>query len=193
MVQEVKKYEAPTTSAATTSEKLKRPKFDDYLHGLNHEEDDFDPVPEELQSKIRDFSENTFIPDILHYLGTKDPVYYKYPVQLVEIRGFEYEYGILKGCISKEERYDLWKLEDLFSLPDEGFCKIQGRRLVGSAIRICKAINQPEHADTFHKIVEGCFTPQEHQDPKDLGRTLFGLDVEPSTGEIQCNCCNKEQ
>ena len=93
-------------------------KFGDYLHGLNHEADNFDPVPEELQSKIRDFSENTFIRDILRYLGSKDPVYYKYPVQLVEIRDFEYEYGILKGCISKEERYDSWKICLVYQMRD---------------------------------------------------------------------------
>jgi hypothetical protein len=139
--------------------------------------------------KIRDFAENTFIPDVLHYLGTKHPIYRKYSVYQVELHGFDYDSGTLKGLITNEEQYDLWKLESIFTLPSAHFPKLLGKRLVGSAIRICKAIGKPEHADVFNQIVEGCFTPHEHQDPKDSARSFFRLRVEPSTGGIQCSCC----
>jgi hypothetical protein len=150
---------------------------------------DFDYIPEDLQLKIRDFAQKTFIPDVLYYLGTKHPVYRKYSVYQVEREGFEYDGALLRGLITNEERYDLWLLEEILALPCGDFLKIEGKRLVGSAIRICKAIGKPEHADVFNQIVEGCFTPHEHQDPKDSSRFLFGLHVKPSTGGIQCNCC----
>jgi len=154
---------------------------------------DFDPIPKDLQMKIRDFAVNTFIPDVLHYLGTKHPKFCKYSVDQVELNGFEFKSGMLRGFITNEERYDLEKLEFIFDLPYEEFSKIEGKRLVGSAIRICKAINKLEHAHTFNQIVEGCFTPDPHQDPKDSRRILFGLHVEPSKGGIQCNCCENSE
>jgi hypothetical protein len=122
----------------------------------------------------------------LHYLGTKNPVYRKYAVYQVELHGFEYKCDNLKGLITNEERYDLSELESIFELPWHEFNKIDGKRLVGCIIRICKTINKPEHADVFNQIVEGCFTLYKHQDPS---RFFFDLYVEPSTGGIQCNCC----
>jgi hypothetical protein len=156
---------------------------------LEHEVGDFDLISEDLQMIIREFAENTFIPDVLHYLAAKDPFFRKYSVYQVELDGFEYDGALLRGLVTNEDRYDLWKLESIFRLPWSKFPKIEGKRLVGSAIRISKTIGKPEHADTFHQIVEGCFAPHEHQDPKDSARDLFGLHVEPSTGGIQCNCC----
>jgi hypothetical protein len=126
------------------------------------------------------------------HLAGKHPIFRKYSVNQVELQGFEYDSALLRGHITNEERYDLWQLEEILVLPCDLFI-IDGKRLVGSAIRICKAIGKPEHADTFHQIVEGCFAPHEHQDPKDSARDLFGLHVEPSTGGIQCNCCKDEE
>ncbi len=176
-----------------TSKKSSVSSYNDYDLCLKHEPGDFDPIPEDLQMKIRDFADNTFIPDVLHYLGTKDPVYRKYSVYQVELHGYEYKYGKLKGLITNEERYDLFQLEDIFELPYAEFTKIEGKRLVGSAIRICKAIGKPEHADVFKQIIEGCFNPDEYQDPKDRTRFYFDLHVEPSTGGIQCNCCHNKK
>jgi len=175
----------PTTTSAL-------PSTSDYDLRLKHEVGDFYPIPEDLQLKIRDFAEKTFIPDVLQYLGTKHPIFRKYSVNQVELQGFEYDSALLRGHITNEERYDLWQLEEILVLPCDLFI-IDGKRLVGSAIRICKAIGKPEHADTFHQIVKGCFAPHEHQDPKDRDRTFFGLHVEPSTGGIQCNCCKDEE
>jgi hypothetical protein len=161
---------------------------------VNHEVGDLDCLPEDLQLKIRDYAENNFLPDVLQYLGSKHPMFQKYSVYQVELHGFEFEPDILKGCISNEERYDLRQLQRLFSWPRVFFVKIQGRRLVGSALRICKAFNLPEHADAFKQIVEGYFTPHHHQDPRDPDRIQFDLHVEPSTwlpSTIQRNCCPK--
>jgi len=163
--------------------------YDDYLLCLKHEAGDFDDIPEDLQMKIKDFAENTLIPDVLHYLGTKHPVYRKYSVYQVELHGFEYGSGELRGFITNEERYDLWTLQGILELPFPQCSKLRGKRIVGSAIRMCKAIGKPEHAHTLNQIVEGCFTPHEDQDPKDTARAFFSLHVEPSTGGIQCNCC----
>ncbi len=162
----------------------------DYDRGLKHELGDFDIISEDLQMELRDFAEKTFIPDVLHYLGTKNPVYRKYSVYQVELHCYEYHCDNLEGLITNEERYDLWKLEKILTWPWDPLIKIEGKRLVGSAIRICKAIDKPEHGNVFNQIVEGCFTPHEHQDPKDsFVRKYFGFHVEPSTGGIQCNCC----
>ena len=152
---------------------------------------DFDLIPEDVQLKIRDFSEKTFIPDVLDYLGTKHPIFKKYSAYQVEVHGFEYEFGMLKGFITNEERYDLSELERLLTLPCDEFPKIAGKRLLGSAIRICKTIGKPQHADALSQIVKGYFIPHTHQDPKDSIRSLFDLHVEPSTGGIQCNCCEE--
>ena len=159
---------------------------------MKHEEGDFDPIPEDLQMKIRDFAENTLVPDVLHYLGTKHTDFRKYSAYQVELHGFEYVSGMLRGFISNEERYDLWRMEEILELPMIGYTKLRAKIIVGSAIRMCKAIDKLEHAHTLNQIVEGCFTPHEHQDLKDTARHTFGLHVEPSTGEIQCNCCQKQ-
>jgi len=172
-----------------TSETSSVPTFSDYHLCLEHEVGDFDLIPEDLQLKIRNFAEKTFIPDVLDYLGTKHPIFQKYSAYQIELQGFEYDGALLRGRITNEERYDLWRLESILTLPWGSLFKIKGRRLVGSAIRISKAISKPEHANTFHQIVEGHFIPHEHQDCKDSARSLFDLYVEPSTGGIQCNCC----
>ena len=104
----------------------------------------------------------------------------------------EFQPRILEGFISNEERYDLRNLGDIFLLPFRDLSKIGGKRLIGSAIRICKAIGKPEHAKKFNDIVGECFTPDEHQDPKHSARESFDLPVEPSTGEIQCDCCKQD-
>jgi len=65
-------------------------------------------------------------------------------------------------------------------------------RVIGSAVRICKAINKQELADDIYKIVDKCFTSNEHQDPKVSSTYCFGLYVELSTGGIQCDCCKGE-
>ena len=41
---------------------------------LEHEVGDFDLIPDDVQLKIRDFAEETCIPDVLDYLGTKHPI-----------------------------------------------------------------------------------------------------------------------
>ena len=159
---------------------------------MKHKVGDFDGIPEDLLMKIHDFAVNQFIPDVLHYLGTKSPMFCKSSIYLVEEYGFEFKSGILEGLVTNEEKYDLWIMEAFFQLPMDGCIKIFGKRLIGSAIRICKTIGKPEHAIMFNEIVRECFTPDEHQDPKDSRRMYFGLPVEPSTGGIQCDCCKGE-
>jgi hypothetical protein len=85
------------------------------------------------------------------------------PVYLVEEYGFEFEPRILEDFIKKEKRHNLWKLGDIFRSPRRDFSKIEGKRLIGSAVRIWKAIGKPEHAKKFHDIVGECLTPDKHQ------------------------------
>ena len=160
---------------------------DDYFLCRKHEVGDFDLIPGNLQKEIRDFAETKFIPAVFKYLGEIFPKYLKYSVFQVELDGFDlpsYEDGI-----TSELAYDLTKTEDLLQWPRNYNIKIKGKRAIGSVIRICKAINRQELANDIYQIVKNCFTPNEHQDPKDSERAEFGLYVEPSTGGIQCNCC----
>jgi hypothetical protein len=158
---------------------------------LKHEAGDFDPIPTSLQEKIRDFAKIKFWPAVLEYLGNKIPKYRAYSICQVELKGlnlWNYE-----GRITGELAYDLQKAEAILEvLPDLGIPKMFGRRVIGSVIRICKAIKQPDLADDIYKLVEKCFIPHEHQDTKDFDRFLFDLYVEPSTGGIQCDCCKGE-
>jgi hypothetical protein len=49
----------------------------------------------------------------------------------------------------------------------------EAKCFIGSAIRICKDICRPDLADKFNEIVEGSFTPDEHQDIEDPSRGFF--------------------
>ena len=91
----------------------------------------------------------------------------------------------------------------LSDLKDPSYSKLEGKRTIGSVIRICKAIHQQELADEiynmhiymyvcvciFNHMVKKCFILHQHQDPKDSSRPRFGLNVEPSMFQIKCNCC----
>jgi hypothetical protein len=131
---------------------------DDYIRCLKHKAGVFDPVPEDVQIKIHDFANNHFLPDVLDYLGTKNPIFCRSAVHLVEEYGFEFESYILEDYITNEERYDLWLLDSIFRLPRLGLTKLEGKRFIGAAIRICKAIGKPEHAKKFNDIVGEFFS-----------------------------------
>jgi hypothetical protein len=121
-------------------------------------------------------------------LGNKITKYRAYSICQVAIKGLNL--SNYEGYISGELAYDLEKAEAILTgLPEVGICKLFGRRVIGSVIRICKAIEQPVLADNIHKLVENCFIPHEEQDTKDFSKFLFDLYVEPSTGGIQCDCC----
>jgi len=60
---------------------------------------------------------------------------------------------MLRGFISNEERYDLWRMEEILELPMIGYTKLRAKIIVGSAIRMCKAIDKLEHAHTLNQIV----------------------------------------
>ena len=91
----------------------------------------------------------------------------------------------------------------LSDLKDPSYSKLEGKRTIGSVIRICKAIHQQELADEiynmhiymyvcvciFNHMFKKCFIHHQHQDPKDSSRPRFGLNVEPSMFQIKCNCC----
>ena len=91
----------------------------------------------------------------------------------------------------------------LSDLKDPSYSKLEGKRTIGSVIRICKAIHQQELADEiynmhiymyvcvciFNHMVKKFFILHQHQDPKDSSRPRFGLNVEPSMFQIKCNCC----
>jgi hypothetical protein len=169
-----------------------RPGLDDYRRGRNHKKGDRDSIPLGFQIALYKFAKTTFVPDVLRFLETRNPIFRKCSIDQVELNGFEFGPYILEGFVSDEVRYDLDQLDDLSILPLHGYSKFDGRRLIGSAIRICKAIGKQEHADTFKKIIGDCFTPDEQQDPTDPRREYFDLLVEPSTGSIQSECCKDE-
>jgi hypothetical protein len=83
--------------------------FDDYELRLKHEV--FDPIPENLKKKIRDFVVIEFWPAVFEYLGIFLPQYRNFPTYLAEIEGLilpSYEDGI-----TRELAYDLHKAEPL--------------------------------------------------------------------------------
>lgn len=162
---------------------------DDYILCLKHEAGDFDSLPEDLQKEIQEFTENNFIPALLKYLGTKFEMFRRYSVYQVERYGITLPPIVVDDGFTKEQEYDLFQLQGLLRLPVDEYSKLEGKRAVGSAIRICKAIDRQDYADRFIEIVGKHFTPDEHQDRKDRSRRLFDLPVEPSIGGIQCKCC----
>jgi len=166
---------------------------DDYILCLKHEAGDFDSLPEDLQKEIQEFTENNFIPALLKYLGTKYEMFRRYSVYQVERYGITLPPIVVDDGFTKEQEYDLFQLQGLLRLPVDEYSKLEGKRAVGSAIRICKAIDRQDYADRFIEIVGKHFTPDEHQDRKDRSRRLFDLPVEPSIGGIQCKCCLGEK
>ena len=138
---------------------------------------DYDLIPKDVQQKIHDFAKEEFIPALLDYIEKKN-----LPIDKISFSNFHLiaERGdILETIFNDEQRYDLWKLSYLKRMPITYYSKLEGKRLIGSAIRICEAIGRPECADAFNKIVEGCFTPHKTQDETDDSRRLFGLTVKP--------------
>ena len=160
---------------------------------LKHEVGDFDPIPGNVMKRIRDFAETKFVPAVLDYFEDIIPEYRENSLEEVKEIGF-YVPSYEDGRIARETAYDLHNLnvtDLILADPDAVYRKLDGKRAIGSVIRICKAINKQKLADEVYRIVHKCFIPDEHQDPKDPNRFLFGLNVEPSTGEIQCDCCKK--
>ena len=157
----------------------------DYLLGLNHEAGDYDLIPKEIQQEIHDFAKTKFLPALLVYIEKHD-----LPIGGISLSNFHLIAGgdFLKPIFNNEQRYDLSNLDDLKIMPVNYYYKLDGKQLIGSAIRICEAIGRPEYAEAFNKIVEGCFTPHKTQDETDIVRISFGLTVKPSTGKLQCNC-----
>ena len=91
------------------------------------------------------------------------------------------------GVLEPEEEYDLDQAINLLHPPYLKI-KIVGRRAVGCAIRFLKAIKETKLANDLYKLVEHCFIPHAHADPKDRLRVRYGLFVQPSIGGIQCVC-----
>jgi hypothetical protein len=82
------------------------------------------------------------------------------------MRFFAYKY-LLIDTFSNETRHDLYILQQMMLLKTARYGKLLARKFVGSAIKICKVVGQPDLADEFNEIVKGCFTPDEHQDKED--------------------------
>jgi hypothetical protein len=163
--------------------------LDDYALCLKHEVGDFDLIPENLKKEIDDFAQIKFWPAVFEYLGKILPKFRYFSVADLEEHGLELPFYI--EDITRELNYDLVNAEIFLEMPASCFRKIDGKRLVGFVIRICKAIDKQELADQINQIVEKHFTPVD-PDPKDSFRASFRLCVEPSTGGIQCVCCKGE-
>ena len=120
---------------------------DDYELCLKHEVGDFDAIPEKVLKDLRDFAANTFMPAVFEYLGDTYPKYRRYSVYYVQREGFFPP----SGAFTKEQEYDLNEATDLLHIPHFVSDIIDGKRAVGSAIRICKAINKPEQRENMKK------------------------------------------
>ena len=126
------------------------------------------------------------MPAVFEYLGDIFPKYRRYSLFMVE----EYEFNLpsFNDGITLDLACDLIRTEGFLSMPDIYDRKIwEGKRATGIFMRICKAINKEELADSIFQIVKNCFIPDEHRVPKDHIRLFFDLDVEPSTGLIDDN------
>jgi hypothetical protein len=145
----------------------------------------------DLRNQIYDFAILEFWPAVLEYLGNLAPRFRNLPVTDLNELGFD-----LRSItnIPNELVYDINRALGYSVLPlDPGYRIIDGKRLVGVFILVCKAIQKEELADKVFQIVKPFFTPDLHRDPKDRFRKWFGLNVEPSTGGIQCECCKGEK
>jgi hypothetical protein len=156
---------------------------------LNHQEGDFDLFPIDLQEKACDFARNHIWPAVLVYLEGIFPSFCNFSVTDLEKEGL-YLTRRVEG-IPEELMYDLHQASR-YLRPYRYSRKIDGKRYVGSYIRICNAIEKEDLGVQIRQIVEKCLTPHEYQDPKDSYRAGYGLKVEPSTGGIQCSCCKEK-
>jgi hypothetical protein len=97
---------------------------------------------------------------VLDYLGTKVPKYRTYSISQLKKDDFNFPYE----SFSQDRKYDLIKAKALFDVRKYVPQIIDGKRVVGSVIRICKDMNQQSFADELLKIVEKFFLPYDRLD-----------------------------
>ena len=129
-------------------------------------DDDYTDVPATMQEDINGYILKSLFPDVLKHMskfGFKG-------ISGVEINHVSLQLlaefsGPLEKAFNKEQRRDLYVMYLIFLLFWEGgFCKKDGKQLVGAAIRLSKAIGKEEHVEELKQIVKDCFIPNEELD-----------------------------
>jgi hypothetical protein len=121
---------------------------------------DFNIVPEEIQRKIRKVIVKKLFPAILEHMKANE---YR------KIRGIPIEHipykllcsyrGSLLPAFPREEQYNLYLLKRYFCWKKNKFYNIDGKILVGAAIRTSNFIGKQELKDELEEIVRDCFIP----------------------------------
>jgi len=129
------------------------------------DDDDYKDVPVNMQEDIGKCILKTVFPDVLSHL--KNFGYHE--ISGVEINHVSLQLlgefsGSLEKAFNKEQRCYLYVMYLIFLLWEGGFCKKDGKQLVGAAIRLSKAIGKEEHVEELKQIVKDCFIPNEELD-----------------------------
>jgi hypothetical protein len=132
------------------------------------DDDDYKDVPVNMQEDIGKCILKTVFPDVLSHL--KNFGYHE--ISGVEINHVSLQLlgefsGSLEKAFNKEQRCYLYVMYLIFLLWEGGFCKKDGKQLVGAAIRLSKAIGKEEHVEELKQIVKDCFIPNEELDEDD--------------------------
>jgi hypothetical protein len=130
-------------------------------------------VPVEIQQKLSDFAKEKLLPALLGYLAYKNPVLGGINLQFISLAEVSNWNKELDLAFSRERQYDIFLLSPIVMLPIDDYPKMLGVKLIGAAIRLCKAMEKQEYADRFNEIVEGYFTPEEHPDLTARAWTYF--------------------
>ena len=134
-----------------------------YFEDHDDDHDDYEDVPVNIQEDIRKCILEILLPDMLHHMS--EVGYHKisgvkiYHVSLQLLGEF---CGSLEPAFNKRQQRDLYEMHRIFLLWGEGYCKKDGKELVGAAIRLSKAIGKEEHVDMFKQIVKDCFIPNKN-------------------------------
>ncbi len=133
------------------------------------DDDDYKDVPVNMQEDIGKCILKTVFPDVLSHLEK----FGYHEISGVEINHVSLQLlaefsGPLEKAFNKEQRRDLYVMYLIFLLFWEGgFCKKDGKQLVGAAIRLSKAIGKEEHVEELKQIVKDSFIPNEKLDEDD--------------------------
>jgi hypothetical protein len=137
-------------------------------------------VPLEIQDELKKYLDEKLVPDIMKYLSGKMSKIRGIPTEHYCLRTLDYPPYFLRSAFKeKEDLYDLYKMARILDLPYPTYLKNQAIVSVGAAIRISKAINKEEHADSLNQIVKECFTPEENPDLTETNaRKIFMICLE---------------
>jgi len=131
-------------------------------------DDDYTDVPATMQEDINGYILKSLFPDVLKHMskfGFKG-------ISGVEINHVSLHLlgefiGSMEPAFNPKHQYDLYAMHRVFSLNKNGYCKKDGKELVGAAIRLSEAIGKEEHVNNLKQLVKDCFIPNVVPDPDD--------------------------